>query len=204
MKKFKIITITFILVSFFNVFTSLTYASPEQEDKENITVYDDKGYFLDYFNIDEGMLVEQMLDNNTKDNINDLKYFRFIQGFNKITTATFEDEKYLVGEGEKGAEVGVFIYSTVDRMIKSDFSIQEIGASGLFNYKINLNDGNNNVIVAVKYKDDVIFRQFTINKKAKESLQFNNFNLFQIIFNVNNDKLSDDRIIYPNYINEFK
>lgn len=166
-----------LVLGFVFMFSSLTYASPTSDEQA----------FIDYFDIDESILYEQVENSKeTKDEVNDFDFIQFVQGFTKYYAPTFSQDKYLVGEGSAGIEVGILIYSIENEeiQVQGDITIDTLGASGIFNKTITYEVlGENHIIIAVKKEGKTVYKHFVVNRKAKETkekLELLDINLLKI------------------------
>ncbi|TCK93171.1 hypothetical protein EDC19_1359 [Natranaerovirga hydrolytica] len=159
------------------VFSSVgVYASPNNNQPV------DAESFVDYFNIDESYLYEEV-SNSSSNNINNYRYITFNRGINRYITPTFSSQRYLVGEGTPNTEVGIMVYTIESGTVNENQIIfQKIGASGLFNQTVYFDAiGDNYVLIAVKKDGDVVYRNHIVNRKAEETknrLEVLNITLF--------------------------
>lgn len=157
-------------------FSLTAYAAPKDEDT-----------FLKTFNINQEELKKEVekeelglysvskdglitLQDNVED-INDYRIFSLNKGYNKLSVVTFADTKVLSGKGEAETSIGVnvFCFSKEGKLTTTYSSIQQIGASGVYNGTITLNKGENNIIIAVKKGDTLLYRLFKVEVKQEET-----------------------------------
>jgi hypothetical protein len=152
-----------LVVCFSLLFSFLTYASQDTKDE-----------YIEYFNIEESVLYEKVVNNQDSiEVINDYDFFEFVQGFSRYNMSTFNSQRYLVGEGDPGVEIGIIIY-TVNKNnvieIQGKPTVDVIGASGLYNKTITYDHiGENHVIISVKKGKEVVYKHFVVNRKAEET-----------------------------------
>lgn len=105
------------------------------------------------------------------DGINDFGDFFLSKGFSKLSVTTFADSKVLSGKGAAKTVVGVHVFSISKDggMITTNTSVQEIGASGIYNCSFSLKLGENNILIAVMDDDNVLYRLYKVTVKQEET-----------------------------------
>lgn len=166
---------SFLLMAF--SFSLSAYAAPDENEED----------FFNTFKIKEEKLVNNVVEGNlglysvskdgvsllqtTDDSINDYKILVLNNGYSKLSVVTFSNKKVLSGKGDENTIVGINVFNVTKEgiIINSNTDIQKIGVSGIYNGTVNLKTGDNNVVIAVKKDDMILYRLFKVTVMQEET-----------------------------------
>lgn len=174
----KIILRLFLLISFiWLTFTAVTYAAPSSDvdaaakemlGKFNVALSD-----IQFVNFNSRLITEESFGltsdrTDTLSRLNTLGNFRLTKGFDRSSTTSFSNDKFLSGTGVEGTLVGLMVYGVDTKGDKNInyVSTKTVGQSGLFSELVPIElIGENFLFLAAKHNDIVNYRVFKITKR---------------------------------------